>query len=168
VDVHLILRGLLPEWQPMLEGVRNVLGAVHVIRNSERLADHGVNLWVGTDLETLRVDLAAATPVARRRTIVLGIPPGFRLNAIDPPPGSLAEVLEAERLAGAFDPDALVKWQEVPSWFAGPRSLMAAARTNAFKAMQTDHYAIWFAARGHSLAEFLAGYLPLVEQHVNG
>lgn len=124
-----------------------------------------MNLWIDADIDALRTDLASASPAARRRTIVMGIEPGFRLGNYDPPAGSLAELLERERLAGAFAPQAIVAWQEVPSWFAGPRALMSAARTNALKAMQTRGYAIWFAARGATLAEVLASYLPLAEQH---
>lgn len=82
-----------------------------------------------------------------------------------PPPGSLAELLEQERLAGAVAPDGLDRWQQAPSWFAGPQALMEAAGTNALKAMQSRHYAMWFGIRHDTLTAFLASYLPLVEQH---
>jgi hypothetical protein len=161
MTVRLVARDPDPAWAATLDSLRTHLGATP----ADALADTGVNLWVGRDLATLRADLAAASPAARRRTIALGIAPGFRMGYPVPPPGSLAELLEQERLAGALAPDGLVTWQQMPSWFAGPQSLMEAAGTNALKAMQSRHYAIYFGLRHDSLASFLASYLPLVEQH---
>jgi hypothetical protein len=159
--VHLVARAPDPAWAATVDSLRATLGATP----ADALAETGVNLWVGRDLATLRADLAAASPAARRRTIALGIPLDFRMGDYVPPPGSLAELLEQEQLAGALAPDGLVKWQQMPSFFAGPKALMEAAGTNALKAMQSRHYANYFGLRHDSLASFLVVYLPLVEQH---
>jgi hypothetical protein len=161
MTVRLIARDSDPAWAATIDSLRAELGATP----ADSLADSGVNLWVGRDLATLRGDLAAASPEARRRTIVLGIAPGFRMGYPVPPPGSLAELMEQERIAGAVAPDGVVRWQQAPSWFAGPQALMEAAGTNALKAMQSRHYAMWFGLRHDTLTAFLASYLPLVEQH---
>lgn len=73
--------------------------------------------------------------------------------------GTIAALLERHRLAGALAPEAIGAWREAPAYFAGPKALMNQLQSNALKALQTAHYAVWFAARGATLAELLGNYL---------
>lgn len=129
-------------------------------------------LLCGDDHAALAAELSAAasvTPTRLARTLLVGPAPGFRSGRLDADPGTAVELMEKYRLGGCIGPKALTDWQDAPSWFAGPQHLMAQLRSNALKAFQSENYAIWFAARGATLVEFLASYLPaLADSVANG
>jgi hypothetical protein len=102
------------------------------------------------------------------RTILVGISADFRpgFPAVDP--GTGAELLETYGLGGCLGPQALSSWQEVPSWFAGPKALMSKLRSNATKMSQSARYALWFWARGDSFEAFLESYLPVLDEWIDG
>jgi hypothetical protein len=111
-------------------------------------------------------DVAARVPSRLRRLIVVGAPLDFAPSYPVPAPGTIAALLERHRLGGAVAPAAFLDWREAPSQFAGPKVLMTRLQSNALKASQSDHYAVWFSTRGSSLADFLGRYLPVLDEHV--
>ena len=116
------------------------------------------HLWIGTDVAQLTHDMETAPPSALSRMIVIGPALGYAFGKPRPTQGTVAELLERHRLAGAFAGTALVDWGGAPS-FAGPKGLMERFATNAVKAFQSEHYANWFGPREKTMAEFLAAFL---------
>lgn len=127
-------------------------------------------LW-SSDVGAVSKELAGARAQAAERlprTILVGISADFRRGFPAAEPGTGAELLETYGLGGCLGPQALISWQEAPSWFAGPKALMTKLGSNAIKMFQSDSYALWFSAPGDSLEAFLESYLPVLDEWVSG
>lgn len=111
-------------------------------------------------------DVAARTPDRLSRVILVGAAHGLLRGAQESAPGTIAELMERYRIAGCLTPEALTSWREAPSWFAGPKDLMEPLGSNAFKAFQSENYALWFSAPGATIGDFLASYVAVLAAHV--
>lgn len=166
--VRLIERDIDPAWGPTLAALASSSAEdLTMVRGGSltALPQDDYYLWVGRSLADLVRDLSElGTEHADRaaRTFVLGIPLDFAFGDRRSAPGTLVDVLESHRLAGAFGPEALTTWQDAPSHFAGPKDRMQAIGVAPVKAYQTKNYANWFAAHGSSLPDFLLRYLRFV------
>lgn len=127
-------------------------------------------LLVGSDRGPLAAELTATREKAAdrlRRVILVGVRLDFRRGLTAAEPDSFIELLEDFQLAGAFDAEALSSWQEVPSPFAGPKTLMSKLNSNAVKLFQSRTYANWFAAPGASLEDFLVRYVAVLDHSLS-
>ncbi len=163
MKINILQREVPDVWAGALTALERTLAArpnVTVRHVSSLLDTADADAWlvVAPTLATLLPELEAAAPERLARTLLVGPDLDFG-GVFTAPPGSLPEALERYRLAGAFAAQALLAWQEVPSYFAGPKDQMTRHNTNALKAAQSREYAIWFAARGASLDEFLVAYV---------
>ena len=125
-----------------------------------------VYLLCGDQLASLTAELtsvASTSPARLPRTLIVGAPFDFTHGSHRTPKDTVVELMELHRLGGWLSPDALTSWNEAIALFAGPQELMEEMQTNAYKAFQSDNYAVWFASRRESIEDFLAHYLPVLE-----
>jgi hypothetical protein len=154
----------------LIDGLRR---AGHEVEEAPSLIDaerSQAYLLVGIDRAPLAAELTATREKAAdrlRRVILVGVRLDFHRGIPVADPGSFIELLEDFQLAGAFDAEALSSWQEVPSPFAGPKTLMSRLNSNALKVFQSRTYANWFAGPGNSFEEFLVRYVSVLDHSLS-